>query len=370
MSLGRLAILGAGNSGCAAAAHMAIKGYEVRLFNRSAERLAPIVQSGGIELVGILGSDKVPIACITTDMAEAVRDCDLVMVVAPAFAHAYFARLLAPLLSNGTTVLLNPGHTGGALHFMHEIILGGCRARVTVCEVNTNAYICRMTGPARVAVYNLAKSLLFAAYPAREGSRVLEQVRPMYPNLIPVGSVLETGLSNLNAIMHPPMVLLNVGWIEHTKGDFTIYSDAATPGVGVVIGRVDEERLAVARALGLDVAPFAKLFYDYGATTLKGVDSGSVVTALLESEPNRLIKAPSSTTHRYVEEDIPYGLVPISSLGKWAGLETPVIDSLITLASAVNRVDYRSKGLTVDAMGISALGVTELHRLLQDGPRF
>src|SRR5207253_2941288 len=51
MSIRKIAVLGAGNGGCAAAADLTLRGYEVRLFSRSESTLAPIDKRGGIELV-------------------------------------------------------------------------------------------------------------------------------------------------------------------------------------------------------------------------------------------------------------------------------------------------------------------------------
>ena len=46
-----VAILGAGNGGCAAAADLTLRGYEVRLFNRTrAQRSSRSVERGGLEL--------------------------------------------------------------------------------------------------------------------------------------------------------------------------------------------------------------------------------------------------------------------------------------------------------------------------------
>src|SRR3989337_2016864 len=59
MSIRKIAVLGAGNGGCAAAADLTLRGYEVRLFSRSESTLSPSVQRGGLELLED-GEDKVP----------------------------------------------------------------------------------------------------------------------------------------------------------------------------------------------------------------------------------------------------------------------------------------------------------------------
>ena len=51
MAIRKIAVLGAGNGGCAAAADLTLRGFEVRLFSRSEETLMPIRKLGGITLV-------------------------------------------------------------------------------------------------------------------------------------------------------------------------------------------------------------------------------------------------------------------------------------------------------------------------------
>ncbi len=50
----KIAILGAGNLGQAQAAHLALLGHEVRIWNRTAARIDEIVERGGIEIHGVI----------------------------------------------------------------------------------------------------------------------------------------------------------------------------------------------------------------------------------------------------------------------------------------------------------------------------
>jgi opine dehydrogenase len=65
--------------------------------------------------------------------------------------------------------------------------------------------------------------------------------------------------------------------------------------------------------------------------------------------------APKEMGHRYLSEDVPYLLVPVSKLGKTAGVPTPVIDSIILLAGAANGTDYTTAGWTVENLGIRGM---------------
>src|SRR5271169_4029706 len=153
MSIRTVAVLGAGHGGCAAAADLGRRGYEVRLHARSAERLAPLRQRGGIEARGVQ-QGLVPVALLTTDLAEAIGGADLIMLVVPSVAHEPYARALAPLIDGSQPIFLNPGHTGGGLHFLHALRRAGNRRPIKLCETVTLTYIARMEGPASVNIYS------------------------------------------------------------------------------------------------------------------------------------------------------------------------------------------------------------------------
>lgn len=114
--------------------------------------------------------------------------------------------------------------------------------------------------------------------------------------------------------------MLNAGWIEHTGGDFRFYYDGVTPAIGKVIRMVDEERLAVAKAYGLELDNFCTVLYNAGSTTKEAAEANDPYKACQESEANKFIKAPPSLDHRYMHEDIGSGLLPIAELGRLAGV--------------------------------------------------
>jgi opine dehydrogenase len=296
-----------------------------------------------------------------------VRGADLIMLVVPSIAHETYARALAPLIDDGQPILLNPGHTGGGLHFLHELRLAGYRGAVRSCETVTLTYITRMEGPATVNIYSYTNRLRFAALPGRHGDALFALIKPLYPNIVAATSVLETGLGNLNAIFHPPGMMMNAGWLERTGGDFLFYREGFTPAVGRVAAAVDAERMAVARALGVPAIPFLDIFYQAGLTTEAARDSGDIARACEESEPNRTIKAPPRLDHRYIHEDIGYGLVPMAALGRLAGVATPAMDALVTLASLALGIDFARDGLTLERLGLAGKSPSELARYAYEG---
>ena len=308
-----------------------------------------------------------PIGHMTTDVADAVAGADLIMLVVPSVAHETYARELAPLLSPEIPVFLNPGHTGGGLHFVNELRRAGYTDTVKTCETVTLTYIARLEGDARVGIYSYTRKLKFAAFPGCYADELFSVMKPIFPEIVQASSVLETALSNLNAIFHPPGMLMNAGWIEATGGDFLFYREGVTEAVGKVVSAIDRERLAVAGALGVPATPFLQFFYEAGLTTEAAMNSGSVARACRESEPNATLRSPPSLDHRYVHEDIGYGLVPMAALARLAGVETPIIDAHIALLSEAAGIDYAATGLTLEKMGLAGVGVADLEGFVSEG---
>jgi opine dehydrogenase len=366
MDIEKIAVLGAGNGGHACSADLSLAGYKVNLFNRSPEPIEVIRKRGGIEIIGKAREGFARLNKVTTNIKEAIEDVDMIMVVVPAFAHKFMAEKCAPYLKDGQIIILNPGHTGGALNFAKTLQGLGVKKDIKLGETMTLTYGTRRRGPAQVTVYTLVKKLLFATFPSKDTEEVTDVFKNLYPSVVPATNVLETSLTNLNAIIHPPGMILNAGWIENTEGDFSFYTQGLTQSVGTICEAVDEERLNLIKTLGFEPISFSDWYYMTGYTSIKAV---SISEALQSSKQQEKVKAPSSMKHRYIVEDIPYGLVPMSSLGDMLNVSTPAMRSLIYLSSLINRVDYWSEGLTVRKLGISDLSLDDLNAFLQEGKR-
>jgi len=112
---------------------------------------------------------------------------------------------------------------------------------------------------------------------------------------------------------------------------------------------------------------FLDFFYKAGSTSERAYRSGSLYQALQESEPNRFIRAPENLSYRFLTEDIPFGIVPLSYLGRMVGIPTPIINSFIELASLIHQTDYWETGWTLEKMGIAGMTIEKLKEYVQNG---
>lgn len=368
MDIQKIAVLGAGNAGYACSADLSLAGHKVSLFEfpKFKANIEPILKHGGIEITGQAREGFARLHKVTTNIKEAIEDAEIILVAVPAFAHKLMAEKCAPYLKDGQIIVLNPGHTGGALEFGATLQKLGVKKDIKLAETMTLTYATRRAGPAQVKVFILVKKLLFAAFPGKDTEEVIDVFKDLYPSVVPATNVLETGLTNINAVLHPPGMILNAGWIEHSKGDFSFYTQGLTQSVGSVCEALDKERLSLMKALGFKPISLVEWYNMTGYSPLKNV---SISESLRASERQEEIKAPSSMKHRYIVEDVPYGLVPMASLGDMLNVSTPIMDSLINLSSLINRVDYWSEGLTVEKLGIPDLSLDDLNAFLQEEKR-
>jgi opine dehydrogenase len=346
------------------AAHLALMGFDVALYNRTPEHIQGILARGGIDLEGGEGGPHgfSHLALVTSDIKEAAQHADVLMVVVPSSAHASIAAKLAPHLRDGQIIVLHPGRTCGAIEFDKVLRDSGCKVEYTVAEAETFNYASRADGPAQSRIFRIKEAVPLAALPATKTQCVLDAIHPAYPQFIDGMDVLHTGLNNMGAIFHPAIAILNAGWIESTHGDFQFYIDGVTPSVAHILEVLDRERVTVASSLGLRARTgleWLQLAYD---------TQGDDLHEAIHNQPGYYgIKAPNTLKHRYIFEDVPMSLVPMAALGMRYGVSVRGMDSLIRLANFVHSTDYWRRGRTLDKLGIENYSVSELTEFVRKG---
>lgn len=355
----KFAVLGAGHGGMAMAGHLGIMGFDVKLYNRTEERLWGVKARGGIEIEGeITGFGKIQAA--STNIEEIIQDAEIIMVVVPATAHRFMAEQCAPHLKDGQIVVLNPGRTFGALEFRQVLNEKGCCANAIIAETQTFIYASRSVGPAQAKIFRIKNSIPLASIRAHRIPEVLQKVRCAFPQFVAGDNIFKTSLDNIGAVFHPALCILNAGWIEDIS-EFQFYVQGVTRSVAQVLDRVDAERVAVAEALGIRALTAREWLYLAYST------AGKTLYDAMHANPGyRGIMAPTNLNIRYLSEDVPASLVPISSIGDMFKVPTPTLKALIHLGSIINDCDYWKEGRTVERLGIAGMTLKEL-RLLSIG---
>lgn len=354
-SIERIVVMGAGPGGIAAAAALAHRGYQVALYNRTRDRLAPFIDRGGVETEGDYGDLFIPMPVITTDIAEAMKDAQLILIAVPGYGQMPMLEACLPYLKAGQIILFLTGSAASleaalrlqaAGHSLDDILLG---------ETVTLPQSARMVGPCKIRI-RLPSRIRTAAFPGRNTARLIETIGDTL-KLIPKPNVLDPGLNNPNFLIHPAPMLLNYAAVERADGMLSIMNEGMTEGVLRCLDAVDEEKMALQRTLNLDVVPIDDLYRETG--------SGPHVYRS-KGEPFGIRDRIWS---RYIYEDVPYGTVLYSSLGQLLGVPTPVSDSINTILSVVEKTDFWATGRTVDKLGLSGMTREQVLHYLETGER-
>ena len=365
----RATVLGSGAGALTIAGELGLAGVEVMVadFPEFAPGLEPVAEQGGVRIkCDWHGESVAPIAAISDDPATAAKGAPLLIVSVPSFGHVPFAEALAPVVEDGQTVLWM-GEGGGTLSMVTALRAAGRHPDAVLGESNTLPYGARVRGPGLIWAIRKAGGTLVAALPASSSERVFDVAHAIWPWTTRAENIWETVLLNFNAIDHVATLLLNLGRVEGRTGSMLLWGEGATPGVANAIEAVDGELLALRGALGL---ANRKRYPDYlveqgFADSVKGSLHETLQSSFLAS--GTFPCGPEALQSRYITEDVPYALVLASSIGDEVEVDTPVIDGLIALASAVTKIDWRGQGRTLATWGLGGAGTKGLRRAAEEG---
>lgn len=356
----KIAVIGAGNGGQSIAGYLALQGYETSLYDIDVQKMDILKQKGGIELTGrIEGFGKID--CITTDIAEAVKGATIVMVTTVANAHRAVAKSMAPYVEEGMTIILNPGRTCGALVFNQTLQTQGCTKRYYLGEAQTLVYACRVIENGKVNIIGVKDEVFLSGLPASDTDYILSKINPMYPCFVKADNVLRTSLENIGAMFHPCVCLFNAATIER-QDEFWFYRDM-TEQVARFIEKFDQERLAVGKAYGVDllsVTEWIKFAY-------KDTEGDTLCERMKNNPAYHDIKAPGTIFTRQLTEDIPTGVLPIMELGKAAGVDVPLLTSMVNTIEALLDMDLHTNGRSLKNLGLEGKSKDEILNFITNG---
>ncbi|HUW94586.1 MAG TPA: NAD/NADP octopine/nopaline dehydrogenase family protein [Anaerolineae bacterium] len=205
-----------------------------------------------------------------------------------------------------------------------------------------------------------------AALPAARTDEFIEKISVIFPQWVAAENVLYTSLNNLNPVVHPTMTLLNTGRIESTLGEgWNLYAEGATDSVARVMEAIADERMGLLDLLGVAKNSIQDSFmsmykqYEHKAETL----SPMLRTSPVHADPT-LPGTPPTVHYRYVTEDVPFGMVPWSSMGRMWGVPTPTYDAIIQIASIIEGTNY-FETVTVGDLGIEGLSPEQVRKMVE-----
>jgi opine dehydrogenase len=367
--MNKITVIGGGNGAFAAAADLSSRGFSVTLFDlpQFESNVAEAIKLHGLNVEALassgVNSGFVRIDTITTDISKALASAEIVLVIVPSFAQETMAKACAPHLENGQVVVLTPGNFGGSIRFRQCLQEAGCKKKVYVAEAETMMYACRKKDPMTISVRGNKQYLPLAAFPALDTDYVLSRTRPLYPSFAKAANVLVTGVSNLNTILHLPVMLGNMSNIEN-GADVLIYHEGMTRAVGNIIDKMDEERMAL-RKVGIELRPMLEIIRGYYGH--QGA-AGNTIWEFCRTNPiYPNSKVPKTLNYRYLTEDIPFGAVPMQNLLAQVGLPNNTIKMVVDLLCIASGLNLYQNARDLKSLGLQGLSAGELLAFVNSG---
>lgn len=364
----KVAVLGGGHGCYAAAIDLAEKGHQVNLWRRDAKAFESIVELGGLTVHDHAGTRLVHTGTsageigLHNSLEVAVSGADLIVIPLPALSHDELAEKLAPHLTDGQVVFLPPG-TFGSYIFAKSMNDAANFSEVAFAETGTLPYLARKQNGTEVVVSGYATRLPTGVFPSRLSERAFTVLQEAYPSVEPIEDALSGALMNAGPVIHPPLILMNAGPLEHFPA-WDIHNEGTQPSIRRVTNSLDNERIAVREALGYQ-APHFPLSDHYSLEGNEWMYGRAAHEKLTDSGDWR--EKIDLNKHRYMLEDTRLGLSLIVSVGRWAGVPTPVAAGLLSIACAATGIDLYAQGRTLESLGLAELSRREMSDLLREG---
>lgn len=339
----KFAVIGAGNVGKANSVFLSRLNHEVILYDRSPDRLEPIGRNG-LTASGIVeGRFEIP---VTDDLPHAVSGSDVILVCTLASGHRPVAARLKGHLRPGQILLVTNCYWG-AVEFDMELGTEADELGCAIAETGGQLILCNSPAPDKVFLKTIKKRIALACVHPSRTPTILGRLSGVFPQFVAASHVLETSLNNANPVSHGPLALFNITRIENGE-DYLLFGAGVTRRVAAFMEKIDRERVAVIKACGFNAPTELDMLNSFWP-----VPRASLYDVLRETPAYSVTKGPKTLNHRYLSEDLPFGLAPYVRLGRKMGVETPHLTALIQMLSMYMDTDYFSMGPAVDKMDLS-----------------
>lgn len=356
----KVAMVGAGNGGCAVAADLSLKGHDVTLIKSSKsmheDNFKHLEENGGKiklrEPDGEIFETKVNKT--SRDLAD-ISDAEVVIIYIQTGYHEQLIERLAPHLVDGQILIINPGYLSTA----YVLKYAGDKD-IAIVEATSSFIDCRIAedeelGKINVGFRNMQN--LLGVYPQAKQAEVEKKLESFEYNF-KYYTTIEIALHNPNLIVHTVGAIMSIPRIEKTNGDYCMYWEVWTPSVWKILEKLDDEKMDVLEALGCERLPYVE-----ACKIRNNPDDprdAKEIFMWYANMPTRA-KGPVKVDSRYISEDVPQGLVMLEALGQALDIPTPVCTALIEIAIAALGRDLRAEGRTLDKLGFD-----NIHKILDD----
>lgn len=324
----------------------------------------------------------------TNNILDLKDSVDVIIISLPSNYHIDSIKLMseAGVLESKIPIILSPSRTIASPYIWQ--VLG---ENYPIICFSTCPYSCKTKGLAHSYIKRRKRSWL-ATIEGNVENKVLENIAPIFPQLAFSTKPALTSLNNIGAIFHSATYLLNYEEIKSAVESgtlFSFYMDgiANREYVGQYLEKIDQVRLQVAHKLGFNVFGLKNnLRDDTWSQLLRGLRAieeekegditlvrtirkqfleylnDSIISAQCwlditygvfrisgEGISQAIARTPTYQNNsipqlRYINEDIPTGLVPLEKLAKLYDIDCKCITHIIDLYDNLFSSDIRKSG--------------------------
>jgi len=360
----RVTILGCGEEGRLLAAMCLAQNRQVTVFSAYGAELNALRSAGGITTRGNgpVGTFQVDLANApsihtTAELDSAVASAELIFLTGPVHKHRTYAMVLADHLRDGQTLVICPARTFAALETATLLKVNGCSADIAIAEVQHLPYWIKSEG---------SSLMLSAAGPAAgaaiasENHAVAAGLKDILPNLAPASNALHSSFADGSGIVESVGLIFGGSPLTHVSenlppgaeplsGHEGFHSLLASPHCRSLASAAFEERRQIARR--------------FGVRNLPEDDDWIRVCAGCDDEPRFAPK--TDEVAALLRSAVAGSLIPLQSAGRLVDVQTPVTDSLVTLAGSLLGRDIGAAGRRLESWGIVADDAQQARRTME-----
>ncbi len=285
--------------------------------------------------------------------ATLAASADVLLIAVPVNGHRHVMDALLPHLRRGQSVIISAMGSLSALYLFEAARKRGLD--ITVASLGTTVLTARREGPSQVRIMTRRGALEVSALPQSRTAVAVQLCTALFGEGFSAQSnALATALSNINPVAHVPLALFN--WTRIERAESWPQYHFMTLKVSAVIERLDAERLALARAFGLHLQSIQSHFTKSFATQSSLLANIAAELHAKRGGP----PGPTDTQSRYMTEDVPYGLVFCTALGRMAGVPMPATQTMVDAASLIAGRDFNADNNLLAPLKIGSESATGL----------
>lgn len=338
----RIALIGAGAIGCATAAHLRARNHEVAMWSPSGSRLKIDADAGKatFHTKGALNTE----VCVDwiSDHAE-LTHYDHILICLPGNLYEKTLSELLPHLRDGQKVIVS-----GALSLVTVWLATQSNAlnkRLRIGGWSTTATTAHFEDDGRLHLNELRSTVGLGCVHPDDDQMLLDSSELLLGNRFVLDTnPLASSIANINPIAHAAEVIPNLSRMVRGE-DWPLFGCFGIE-VGRLAQRLDDERQAIGVKLGFKLRSLAEHYHR----------SYHVAPGPLHEIAHAIEAAgkgplgPKCLEHRYVLEDMPFGLAFQERLALLAGVPCPAHTSALTILEIVYDMDLRHTNFLLDEL--------------------